>query len=138
MPVNEDLIVKVKGITYEEAVKACEKLFRMKNPPDGLFAPGDILGVSAIQTAKKFGLNVPKDIAIIGFNNDPISYIIDPNLSTITHPASRMGQTSAEIILRSIKNSKKNIEIVKQITYLNTEVLVRESSDRKSALLSPV
>ena len=131
LPIDQDLIVKVKGITYEEAVKASEKLLKLKKLPDGIFAPGDILGVSAIQTAKKFGIKVPDELAVIGFNNDPISYIIDPGLSTITHPASKMGQTSAEIILKSLKNSKKDVEIVKQITYLNTEVLVRESSQRK-------
>lgn len=130
LPIEEDLIVKVDAITYEEATKACTKLLRTKNPPDGIFAPGDILGVSAIQTAKKLGLKIPQDLAVIGFNNDPISSIIDPNLSTITHPAFKMGQTCAEIIIKNLKNTKKKTEIVKQITYLNTEVLVRESSKR--------
>ena len=40
-------------------------------------------------------------------------------------------QTSAEIILKNIKQSRKKNDIVKQITYLNTEVLVRASSERK-------
>lgn len=100
----------------------------LKNPPDGIFAPGDILAVSAIQYAKKKGVKVPSELAVIGFNNDPISTIIDPNLSTISHPASKMGQTSAEIILRNLKKIKKDDDIVKQITYLSTEVLARESS----------
>ena len=100
----------------------------MANPPDGIFAPGDILGVSAIQCAKKRGVKVPEELAVIGFNNDPISQIIDPNLSTITHPASKMGKAAAEIILKSIKSAKK--DEVKEITFLNTEVLVRESSKR--------
>lgn len=130
LPIEEDLIVKVDAITYEEATKACTKLLRTKNPPDGIFAPGDILGVSAIQTAKKLGFKIPQDLAVIGFNNDPISSIIDPNLSTITHPAFKMGQASAEIVIKNLKNTKKKTEIVKQITYLNTEVLVRESSKR--------
>lgn len=130
LPADESLIVKVNGITYQEALKASKKLLGMKNRPDGIFAPGDILGVSAIQCAKKKGLKVPDDLAVIGFNNDPISCIIDPNLSTITHPASKMGQTSAEIILKNLKISSKKDEIVKQITFLNTEVLERESSKK--------
>jgi len=128
LPIEDELIARVNTITYEQATKACEKLLKLKNPPDGIFAPGDILGVSTIQTAKKLGFKIPQELAVIGFNDDPISKIIDPNLSTITHPAFKMGQTSAEIVLKNLKNSKKKNEIVKQITYLNTEVLIRESS----------
>lgn len=127
--IDENLIIKLKTITYEEAENATNKLLDMKNPPDGIFTPGDILGVSAIQCAKKRGVNVPEELAVIGFNNDPISYIIDPNLSTITHPAEKMGQASAEIILKHLKFPKKSEE-AKEITFLNTEVLVRESSKR--------
>ncbi len=127
LPCEDDLIVHLKSITYDEGAKASNKLYDLKSPPDGIFAAGDIIGVSAIQTAKKRGLKIPEEIAIIGFNDDPISKIIDPNLSTITHPASKMGKTSAEIILKNIKSPKKEI---KEITFLNTEVIIRESSQR--------
>jgi LacI family transcriptional regulator len=127
--VDEELIVVLKAVTYDEGFKACNKLLDLPNPPDGIFAPGDILGVSAIQCAKKRGVKIPEELAVIGFNNDPISQIIDPNLSTISHPASKMGKMSAEIILKNIKSLKK--EDIKEITFLNTEVLVRESSKRK-------
>lgn len=127
--VDEELIVILKAVTYDEGFKASNKLLDLTNPPDGIFAPGDILGVSAIQCAKKRGIKVPEELAIIGFNNDPISQIIDPNLSTISHPAAKMGKKSAEIILKNLKSLKK--DDIKEITFLNTEVLVRESSKRK-------
>lgn len=128
LPLMEELIVNLKTVTYEEGAKASNKLFDLPNPPDGIFASGDIIAVSAIQSAKKRGIKIPEELAIIGFNNDPISQIIDPNLSTITHPAAKMGKASAEIILKNIKSNKK--DEVKEITFLNTEVLVRESSKR--------
>lgn len=127
-PLDEELIVNLKAVTYEEGEKASNKLLDLKNPPDGIFSSGDIMAVSAIQTAKKRGIKVPEELAVIGFNNDPISQIIDPNLSTISHPASKMGKMSAEIILKNLKSLKK--DDVKEITFLNTEVLVRESSKR--------
>ncbi|MFI1772803.1 LacI family DNA-binding transcriptional regulator [Thalassobellus citreus] len=129
LPIEDELIVKLKGITLEEAAEATNKLLDLKNPPDGIFAPGDILGVSAIQCAKKRCINVPGDLAVIGFNNDPISQIIEPHLSTITNPGSKMGQASADIILKTL-TSKEKVE-VKETRVLNTEVVVRESSLRK-------
>ncbi|MEN9909435.1 MAG: hypothetical protein RLZZ540_2584 [Bacteroidota bacterium] len=128
LPVIEELIVNLKTVTYDEGAKESNKLFDLEPRPDGIFASGDIIAVSAIQTAKKRGIKIPEELAIIGFNNDPISQIIDPNLSTITHPAAKMGKASAEIILKNIKSNKK--DEVKEITFLNTEVLVRESSKR--------
>lgn len=128
LPIDDELIVNLKSVTYEEGAKASNKLFDLPNPPDGIFASGDIIAVSSIQSAKKRGIKIPEELAIIGFNNDPISQIIDPNLSTITHPAAKMGKASAEIILKNLKSPKK--DDVKEITFLNTEVLVRESSKR--------
>lgn len=128
LPLDEELIVNLKAVTYEEREKANNKLLDLKNPPDGIFSSGDIIAVSAIQSAKKRGIKVPEGLAVIGFNNDPISQIIDPNLSTISHPASKMGKMSTEIILKNLKSLKK--DDVKEITFLNTEVLVRESSKK--------
>lgn len=128
IPVDEDLIIYLDAVTYEEGVKASNKLFDLDSIPDGVFASGDIIAVSAVQTAKKRGFKVPEDIAVIGFNNDPISQIIDPNISTITHPAEKMGKASADIILKNLKSDKK--DDVKEITFLNTEVIIRESSNK--------
>ncbi|MBF4487587.1 MULTISPECIES: LacI family DNA-binding transcriptional regulator [unclassified Flavobacterium] len=126
LPVDENLIISLKQMTYEEGVKACNYLFDLKEAPDGLFAPGDILAVSAVQTAKKRGIKVPEEFAVIGFNNDPISEIIEPNISTITHPAEKMGKAAAELIIKNLKSAKE--EDAKEITFLNTQVLIRESS----------
>ncbi|ASV32420.1 LacI family DNA-binding transcriptional regulator [Maribacter cobaltidurans] len=131
LPIEDELVVRADSIKYQDAARASEKLLQLKNRPDAIFAPGDTIGVSAIQTAKKMGIKVPEELAVVGFNDDSISSIIEPNLSTVTHPAFEMGKTAAEIILKSIKNAKRKSEIVKQITYLNTEVLVRQSSKRK-------
>lgn len=131
LPVDEDLIIKLESVTYEDGVKASNTLFDLAVRPDGLFAPGDILGVSAIQTAKKRGIKVPEELKVIGFNNDLISQIIEPNLSTITHPAEKMGKAAAEIIIKSLKSQKE--DDAKEIIFLNTEVLCRESTSKSGS-----
>ena len=126
----------VRLILRGNKIKAFNKLLDLKNRPDGIFASGDIMATSAIQCAKRKGIKIPEELAIIGFNNDPISQIIDPNLSTISHPAEKMGQMSAEIILSNIKSP--NNDHIKEITFFNTEVLVRESSRKyKTLKLTP-
>ncbi len=129
LPVDNTLIVKLGTVTYKAGEKATEELLDLPDPPDGIFAAGDILAVSTVQVAKKRGIKIPEKLAVIGFNNDPISEIIEPNISTITHPAEKMGEASAKIILDNLKALTK--DKIKEITFLNTEVLERKSSKRK-------
>ncbi len=129
LPIEKELILSLKSVSYEETETATNKLLSSKNPPDGIFAAGDMLAISAIQCAKKRGVRIPEALAVIGFNDDPNSRIIEPNLSTISHPAEKMGQAAAEIILKNLEQSIK--EDIKEITFLNTEVIIRESSKRK-------
>jgi DNA-binding LacI/PurR family transcriptional regulator len=126
--VDKDLLIYLKTLSYEEGEMITHKLLDLKNPPDGIFSSNDTTAVAAIKVAKKRNLKVPEDLAIIGFNNDPISEIIEPSLSTITHPAFEMGQASADKILSLLESSIT--DEVKEITFLNTEVLVRESSKK--------
>lgn len=131
LPIDEELIVYFKSLNYEDGVKATNKLLDLKNPPDGIFSSNDTEAVGAIQTAKRRGLNVPNDLAVIGFNDDPIASIIDPGLSTITHPAAKMGEKSAEKIIDHLKSKSKKDDDITEITFLTTEVVVRGSSLRK-------
>ena len=130
LPIDEKLIIYFDSLSSEEGVKATKKLLKSAQPPDGIFSSNDTTGVSAIQTAKKMGVKVPDELAVIGFNNDPISSIIDPALSTITHPAFQMGQTCADQIIHHLEENSE-MELT-SITFLKTELLVRESSSRKS------
>lgn len=125
---DKELLIYFKILSYEEGEIVTNRLLDLKNPPDGIFSSNDSTAVAAIKVAKKRNLRIPEDLAIIGFNNDPVSQIIEPALSTITHPAFEMGQASAEKILSLLESSIT--DEVKEITFLNTEVLVRESSKR--------
>ncbi|UOB19091.1 LacI family DNA-binding transcriptional regulator [Abyssalbus ytuae] len=130
IPVDEGLIINFDTLSFEEGEKATNLLMEMQNPPDGIFSSNDTAAVSAILTAKKRNIRIPDDLAVIGFNDDPLASIVDPGLSTITHPAAEMGKISAETILEHLKlgNNKKK----KSHTYiLSTELLIRESSNRK-------
>ncbi len=129
IPVDEDLIFILDTLSFEEGKKATKKMLKLPNPPDGLFTANDTVGVSAIMYAKKHGVKIPEDLAIIGFNDDPIASIVEPGLSTITHPAIKMGEICAK---RLMEHSDETYDKdVSEITILNTDLVVRESSQRK-------
>lgn len=133
LPVNEDLIIDFKTLSFEEGDKATRKLLKMKEPPDGLFSANDTAAVSAIMCARKMGVDVPRQLAVIGFNDDPIASIVQPSLSTVSHPASKMGAISARRILN---HTGQNYDAdLTEITVLGTEIIVRDSSLKKTRVL---
>ena len=86
LEVDNSLIVESDRLSAEEGFRIAEYLINMDARPDGVFSANDTAAVSFIKYAKSVGVKVPQDIAVIGFNNDPISTIIDPALSTVSHP----------------------------------------------------
>ncbi len=133
LPIEKDLIIHFKTLSFEEGNKATKKLLKMSNPPDGIFSSNDTAAVSAIMCAKKMGVDVPHDLAVIGFNDDPIASIVQPSLSTVSHPANKMGAICARRILdHSVQNYDTDLS---EITVLGTEIIVRDSSLKKVSVL---
>lgn len=128
-PIDESLIINMKTLSMEEGRKATKKLLDLNNPPDGIFSSNDTAAVSAILYAKEKGIKIPEELAIIGFNDDPVSRIVEPSLSTVSHPAIKMGEISTQKILEH--SEKKMDNNISEITMLATEVIVRNSSKRK-------
>lgn len=133
LPIEDDLVVHFKTLSFEEGNKATKKLLKMSNPPDGIFSANDTAAVSAIMCAKKMGVEVPQELAVIGFNDDPIASIVQPSLSTVSHPASKMGAISAKRILDHSAHTYDTE--LSEITVLGTEIVARESSLKKTKVL---
>lgn len=125
LPVNEEWIIHSE-FSQESGEKDTEKLIKLKEIPDAIFAVNDRKAVGAIQALKKNGINVGKDIGVIGFTNDPMSSIISPTLSTVAEPAYEIGRLSCELLIKHI--TKTHFHAVEEI--LPGKLIVRESTTR--------
>nr|WP_321356358.1 LacI family DNA-binding transcriptional regulator [uncultured Draconibacterium sp.] len=126
LPVHKNMIEFTTELSYEEGVRCAKKLLSNQTVPDGIFCANDYTAISAIQAFTKAGYRVPKDIAIVGFSNYPISRIIEPTLTTVDDHAFLMGQTAAKLLIRQIEEKNKGIE--SETIVLKTDIIVRESS----------
>jgi LacI family transcriptional regulator len=97
--------------------------------PDGLFVTNDFEAAVCMQELKRHGVKVPDDIAIVGFNNDTISKIVDPQLTTINYPGKDMGEITARYLLNQL-NGLESIKTTNRIV-VNSELIVRGSSLKK-------
>jgi LacI family transcriptional regulator len=100
----------------------------MKKLPDGIFVANDICAASCMRVLKQNKIRIPEDIAIAGFNNDPISRIVEPNITTVNYPAYQMGEIAASSLINHL-NGLANIHSTNKII-LKSELLIRESTQR--------
>lgn len=122
MPLNEDLVVEV-----DESQNISEQITVLfnDNPPDGIFAVNEVYAVSAMNAAKKSGLDVPEDVSVIGFTDGPISKLALPPLTTVVQHGFTMGKQAAELLIDRIE-AKEDVEPQKIV--LSTNLKVRKST----------
>lgn len=125
LPYHDDQLV-VCRLNSIESKAAAARIISMNPRPDGLFAAGDFAAAICIQAFKESGIQVPGDIAVVGFNNDSISTIIDPHLTTINYSGFTMGEMAARLILDHL-TGKQDISLTHTII-MNAEMIVRASS----------
>lgn len=87
------------------------------------FADNDLIAVGAMKAFQKMGYRVPEDVAIIGFDNMPISSYIEPSLTTVNVPKLYMGETAAGRLI-SLLNAKQFVPLKME---LNTNLVKRRS-----------
>jgi LacI family transcriptional regulator len=92
-------LLLVNDLSEASAIRSAHQVMKMDPRPDGIFITNDFCAAVFAIALKEAGLRVPEDIAIVGFNNDVISKIIDPKLTTINYPGEEMGERSARILL---------------------------------------
>jgi LacI family transcriptional regulator len=124
---NEHLVFR-GNLSMEYGRSAAAKILAMPDRPDGIFAANDNCAVSCMIHLKSEGVRIPEDIAIVGFNNDPVSIVIEPNLSTINYPGYEMGELAAGHLISHLKGSQLLLK-TKSIL-LHHELLIRKSSIR--------
>jgi LacI family transcriptional regulator len=134
---NENNIVFEKELTMisdldtNSGIEAVKYILRMKERPDAVFTANDNSAVAVILELQKAGIQVPGNIAVAGFNNEPMSEIINPNLTTVDYPAREVGEVAAATLISKLNNSgSANLTRI----VLEHKLVIRESSLRKNQL----
>lgn len=104
------------------AIEATTQLIKLKNPPTAIFAASDEMAVGAIQTLIENRLRVPKDVSVIGFDDNPFAINFSPvPLTTIRQPLNEMATLAAETLHKIITKKQK----VHKRVVLPTELVER-------------
>ncbi|MEI6140053.1 MAG: LacI family DNA-binding transcriptional regulator [Mariniphaga sp.] len=113
-------------LTREEGLQAFQRLMSLSQPPDGVFCGNDTTALSALEYCKQNNINVPQDVALTGFSDEPFSAVVSPSLSTVKQPGYQMGYQAAQKIIHRIENTNLTIPFEKIV--LPTQLIIRDSS----------
>ncbi|MEI9904700.1 MAG: LacI family DNA-binding transcriptional regulator [Asticcacaulis sp.] len=83
---------------FRSGIAAAEKLLSLPDRPTAIFASNDEMAAAACSVAHKIGLRIPDDLAVVGFDDAPISSAVWPALTTVRQPYLDMARRSLAIL----------------------------------------
>lgn len=113
--------------SFESGVEGANKLINMKNRPTAIVACNDEIAAGALFAARLAGLDIPKDLSIVGFEDSPFSRQTWPKLTTVHQPNVEIAQIATQLLIDKRKSQQK--ESVK--LFIPTPV-IRDSSGAPS------
>jgi LacI family transcriptional regulator len=123
IPLNHNYIFQVDS-TFEGAYRNMTQILKKGSPlPTALFSSNDIIAYGCIKALKESGIRVPEDISIIGFDDLPLSALMDPPLTTMKISKKQIGRMAMKLLLEKIESNSS----VSSKTIIGSELVVRNS-----------
>ena len=89
--------------TYRSGLDAAERLLGNGWNPTAIFAANDDMAAATIAVAHRKGLDVPRDIAVVGFDDTPLATMIWPELTTVRRPIADMARQAVRLLIEQIR-----------------------------------
>lgn len=119
--INFNMVLKGE-YSIEWGKNAIRELIDSKTDFDAIFCGNDLIAIGAMSELKNERIDVPRDVAILGFDNIPLGEVTSPKLTTIEQPIYDIGYKAVHMLIDSIENKTPYQEI-----NLDAKLLVRGS-----------
>ncbi len=122
IPVEQNNILSISSGNDLETVELSTQIvydrLMQPNPPTAILACNDWMGVGAINAVKKLGLQVPRDVSVIGFDDTIIAELSEPKLSSVSQNMKQLGKNAAQLLLEIIDNPSLPLQQLNLPTFL--------------------
>lgn len=111
--------------TISEGMEIFDRMMKKGKTPGAIFcASGDMTAVGVMESAKKHGLKIPDDLAVVGFDDSECSAFVNPPLTTIRQPIEKIGAEVFDIAVEAIRGNIKGFRHV----VVEPELIIRTSA----------
>lgn len=132
LPFRDDYVVE-GDFAHESGYEAMKKLLALPEPPDAVFAASDMMALGAMRVAYDLGLNVPREIAIVGFDDISFAALSVPSLTTIRQRKDELGEAACGAVIDLIEGRISSPPRL----ILPVDLIVRESCGGKQTGVGP-
>ena len=124
---NDDLVEIADDFMIEPGREAVERLLA-RTTPDAIFCANDLLALGALSALRAAGLDVPRDVALVGMDNTNLSLVTSPPLTTVDIGSGERARIAAELLLLRIAQPGRRVRNVG----VEPHLVVRESSGARA------
>lgn len=124
--INEDLIVQSKKIDYQSIYMICQKMIKDYPEITAFYGMSDTMAYTIMQAMNDMQMKIPEDISIVGFNNNPMSKIVSPPLTTVDINIYLLGNKATELLIGVINGKVDKY----QHTIVPTNIIERDSCEK--------
>jgi LacI family transcriptional regulator len=111
-------LIKVGKWHENSGYQLTHELMQLPNRPDAIFCTSDSLAVGTLDALHQLGLEVPRDVALVGFDNRHFAAYQRPPLTTVALPLYEMGKLAGELLMAAIETGTIEASIHKVPCYL--------------------
>ncbi|MFI6095983.1 LacI family DNA-binding transcriptional regulator [Lentzea sp. NPDC051213] len=102
LPFEQELVIPALNYHRADGAAAMKALLDMKNPPDAVFCFNDLLAIGAMRAAGERFVRVPRDLAIVGFDNNEESAYSSPSLTTVAPDKAAIAHAAVDLLHRHV------------------------------------
>ncbi|HWE64574.1 MAG TPA: substrate-binding domain-containing protein, partial [Chloroflexota bacterium] len=117
-------LVRAADFWLEGGGEAAHALLDLPDPPTAIFALNDNMAIGVLRAARERGLDVPRDLSVVGFDDIDIASVAIPPLTTVSQPLQEMGRLAVTVLYRQIEGQSLDANRVE----LSTRLVVRDST----------
>jgi LacI family transcriptional regulator len=122
---RDDLLFIVDDDTMSNGIEVFHRIHELQPKVTAVFVPaGDMVAIGLIKEAKKKGVQVPEELAVVGFDDIPAAEVIEPSLTTVRQPKLEMGDYAINMIVDKIEGRETGVKHKE----LPTKFIIRESA----------
>ena len=126
MDQNDELIIHCRELHDDPSIQVRRLLDLPGNRrPDAFFCFNDPIAVTTLQILKSKLVQIPDEISVIGFTNEPVSAFIEPSLTTVSQPSHAMGKKAIELFIEQ-RQCPDHFEPVTAV--MKTDLIIRHST----------
>ena len=129
MPIRDDYILSGDFSQYS-GYASMKRFMESGTAFDGVFCANDQMAIGACKAIARYGLKIPDDVKVVGFDNSFIASIVSPSISTVDVPKEEMGYRAVTEVIEAIKAEK----IKCQSICMPTKMVIRESTEKNDSI----